>query len=122
MAYSGRRTVAQIKELNIDLTKDIEKILLETGEQCMEECKKRSPRRFGVYADGWEFEKDGDAVIVYNNSTERSLSHLLEKGHPTRGGGYAKAQPHVMPSYLISKNEMEKKMAEMLKNKIENLK
>lgn len=112
----------QIKTIDIDLSNDIEKILLETGQKCMEDCKKRSPRRKGVYAEGWEFEKDGDSVIVFNNSSERSLSHLLEKGHPTRWGKFARAIPHVFPSYLISKNEMEKKMAEMLKEKIDNLK
>lgn len=122
MAYKSRTKVAELKLIDIDLSKEIEKILMEIGEKCMNECRQRSPRKSGIYADGWEFEKDGDSVIVYNNSDHRSLSHLIEKGHPTRWGKFAKAQPHVLPSYLISRNEMEKKMAEMLKDKIDNLK
>lgn len=109
----------ELKEISIKINGDVKEILEEVGTQCLNDIVSNSPvGKTGKYRDGWKMEWDGDSVIIFNDGEHRSLSHLIEKGHPTRWGKFAKGKPHILPSFLKAKALYEKKMAEMLKEKI----
>lgn len=60
----------------------------------VEYLRDNSPRKTGVYADGWTKKVTGDNLVGYKGTVYQaakpSLTHLLENGH----GGPAPAPPH----------------------------
>ena len=84
----------------IDLTNDVvnnavDKVIKET----VNDLKSSSPRKSGKYAGGWK-SQDGQTAtrskssVIYNDKRAR-LTHLLEFGHATVGGGRVAAKPPI---------------------------
>lgn len=101
-----------MKELDIKLEKIIKEeteeiktkaiqITREVASETVEELKKISPKKSGIYASGWTFEKTETGARIYNE--ERGpLTHLLEFGHQIikkgKSVGRAKKYPHIKPA------------------------
>lgn len=61
--------------------------------------KKNSSHR-GQYARGWRVKKEnsrGSVHCIIHNATDYQLTHLLEKGHLKRNGGYTSPIVHIKP-------------------------
>ncbi len=61
--------------------------------------KKNTANR-GKYAKGWRVKKEsriGEVHYVIHNATDYQLTHLLEKPHLKRNGGYTKPIIHIKP-------------------------
>jgi len=73
--------------------------LLDTAEQAANELKSASPKRTGVYAQGWTaaVKTRGRSVVVVNQGKQGGISHLLEFGHGNRDGSFAPAITHIAP-------------------------
>lgn len=100
-----------------DLAKEIDEILANYTEEVYEASQKaaytvseevaerlamKSPRRNHSgkhYAEGWTVGKERDGYVVYN-ATKPRLTHLLEKGHATRNGGFVSGKRHIRPAEL----------------------
>lgn len=101
----------------IDISKAIREITKEYGDQAKEaleesaeavaketvaELKVTSPNKTGKYAKGWRVKREltaaGSPRLIVHNKARPSLTHLLEKGHPLRGGGRTRAFPHIKPA------------------------
>lgn len=52
----------------------------------------------------------------YVTNGQHRLTHLLEKGHALRGGGRARAFPHIKYGEELAKKRMEKLVEEVIKN------
>lgn len=120
-------------EIKIDsFSEEMQKILEDYGEdvqtivneevvkiakEAVTRVKKASPKDTGDYAKGWKMKKKegrlGVETTVYN-STHGWLVHLLEHGHPIKGGGRAKAKPHVKPVEEWAEKELLDRVKEKL--------
>jgi hypothetical protein len=94
--------------------------------ECIEAIKEKSPIRVskhlrkysgsgksyksGSYAKGWrmrnEYDEADDTRNSIYNAPHGSLTHLLENGHETPGGGTAKAIPHIRPAEQMAKENL----------------
>lgn len=78
--------------------------LQHAGEFAAVEVSRTSPRgASGQYAGSWDYifkAKGGQlTAIVGNSGKHTTLSHLLEKGHMDRGGGWVGGREHIAPAY-----------------------
>lgn len=77
------------------IAKDGVKILKETSPK-----NKRNTASRGRYARGWRVKKEsrrGEVHCIIHNATDYQLTHLLEKPHLKRNGGYTKPIVHIKP-------------------------
>lgn len=105
----------EIFKIEVDLQAEVRKVFPQIGEYTEDEVRWKSPVGYSEeYAKGWthKITDSGRSVTVYNNGKNKSLTHLLEKGHLSKNGGWVPAQPHIKPAYLVAKKEY----LEMLKN------
>ncbi len=61
---------------------------------------KRNSAKRGQYAKGWRVKKEikrGSVHYVIHNATDYQLTHLLEKPHRKRNGGYTAPIVHIKP-------------------------
>lgn len=74
-----------------------------------------SPRRTGVYADGWRMrvEEDSDEHVTGTvwQGKKPGLTHLLEKGHEQFFMGHdtghrSRAFPHIEPAYEVGAQKL----------------
>ena len=106
------------------MTPQIEKAQNDAGEAMIQEVshfnwKDKTGRRNGAYNKGWRFSREGDKIIVYNE-TDYQLTHLLEKGHVIvrnkEAIGLSPAIPHINPAFKKTKKGY---FADLKKIKIE---
>ncbi|MGG1791712.1 HK97 gp10 family phage protein [Bacillus mycoides] len=73
----------------------------EVADVAVGKLKQSGPKKTGDYRKGWRKKKDGKSVVIHN--TKGQLTHLLENGHATVGGGRVPAQVHIRPveEYVI---------------------
>lgn len=114
------------KEVNIRLENYVKaiddsfaEILPKVGKETVKELKTSSPKRTERYSKGWrqKVEKDGingNKLTVYNADAYQ-LTHLLEKGHASRDGGFVSGKPHIKPA----QDKAEKKVIEELTKAIQ---
>jgi hypothetical protein len=97
----------------------------ETADKACEELHTATPpgaERYGswdAYNNDWMVTEDkkkkrGVSYIVHNRNHYR-LAHLLEKGHAIKGGGRARAFPHIAPIA----NKAEEELLDNIKKNIE---
>lgn len=98
------------EEVNDQLKSDLQYV----GELTANEVSRMSPRRTGKYGPGWDYSfsaRGGEFKVVVHNTSKPSLTHLLEKGHMTRGGGHwVSGRKHIEPAYERGSNELEKRL------------
>lgn len=117
-----------------ELSKAVNKVLREYGEDCREvvedtakevaeNAKKRlraeSPKspKGGNYAKGWQVQEEasrlGKTYIIHNKKP--GLPHLLENGHATRNGtGWVNGITHIAPVEQDAVEEFQEKLADRL--------
>ena len=71
---------------------------------------------WAAYNNGWTSRKDSSKKGVYtqvvHNKKKYQLTHLLENGHAIKGGGRARAFPHIAPVA----EKIEDKLLEIIKS------
>lgn len=94
--------------LATDVMKDC---VTKAGNTVKSEVKTNAPVRTGQYKKGWAVKKQKETAnsleLVVHNKTRYQLTHLLEKGHAKRGGGRARAFPHIAPAEQAGIRELE---------------
>lgn len=94
-------------------------VLPEVAKDAVSELKQTSPKRKakngGAYAKSWTFAKEnkGKAVRIYNKD-HYQLTHLLEKPHLKRNGGYTKGQPHIEPASINAESKLVREIEEAI--------
>lgn len=92
----------------MDVTEeDVQTAIEQTGSEAVNELQAAAPPGSGKYQSwaqynrGWgktkEFKKRGKSTVIVHNRRRYQLTHLLEKGHALKGGGRARAFPHIAP-------------------------
>lgn len=95
--------VAKIaREYGDEVERKLQEDLQYAGEFAANRARELSPKASGKYARGWDFSfkaKRGELTVEVGNTTKPSLTHLLEKGHMDRGGGWVDEHEHIEPTY-----------------------
>lgn len=84
------------------ITKGIKANVKKVVRQSVRRLKAASPTRTRRYARNWTYKKAfedefEERDIVFNKAPTYRLTHLLEKGHRSRNGGWVTAQKHIQP-------------------------
>ena len=78
-----------------------------------------APKKTGAYAKSWAVKKTKESSekleVTVHSKNRYQLAHLLEFGHAKRGGGRAKAQPHIAPAEEHGVIVLEKAIEKALK-------
>ena len=89
----------QMNKYTEEVTEELEQVIQEDAKILRDELKSTSPVHTGDYKKGWRIKKvkqNGHYIAIVHNATNYQLTHLLEKGHATKGGvGRVKAYPHI---------------------------
>lgn len=98
------------RELDDSLRSDLQY----AGEFTVNEVSRNSPKRTGKYAPGWDYAFEADAYggvsVIVHNTSKPSLTHLLEKGHMNRDGGWTSAREHIGPAYERGAELLERRL------------
>lgn len=108
---------ATVKEIlnkyNDHVEEFVEKGLNEVMNTARKDVRAKSPKgHTGKYRGGWQkkITRNGRSgafkAVVYNGGSHGSLTHLLEKGHRTRNGGFVAGTPHIGPVNDIAQKEI----------------
>lgn len=89
----------QLKEYSEEVKETTRKTAMEVAEKAVRKLQEESPKRTGDYAKSWTYAEDRNGSVIYSESPEYRLTHLLEKGHALRRGGRrvgeSPASPHI---------------------------
>ena len=100
-------------------TTDMKKAVRKAGNEVRSEIQANAPKDTGAYAKSWAVKKMKESSekleVVVHSKNRYQLAHLLEYGHALRGGGRAKAQPHIAPAEEHGIEELEKAIERALK-------
>lgn len=92
--------IKALREYTDDVEDELQDAKDEVTKQAVQRLKLAGSfkSRSGSYKRGWKVKKNGNKgpYIIYN-ATDYQLTHLLEYGHATRGGGRTRAYPHIAP-------------------------
>ena len=106
------------QKIVIDLT-EVDAYRKKESQYVSEQIAIKAPKKEGEYKEGWTFKQVGTNFIIYNNSTRKTLSHLLEYGHIIKNQhgtyGRTKAIPHIAPVY----EQLKTRYSKNIKNLIE---
>lgn len=85
------------------------------GKSAERKLRSTSPKKKGKYAKGWKATEEKQQVgsgitVVVANKKKPSLTHLLEKGHEKRGGGFVSGKKHIEPAFEEAVEELERLM------------
>ena len=96
-------------------TEDMKDAVKKAGQTVKKEIQGGAPVKTGAYKKSWAVKttrETANALEVTVHSRNRyQLAHLLEFGHAKRGGGRARAFPHIAPA--------EQRTAEILVREVE---
>ena len=113
------KAFAEIIDEYTDEVKDaLDVALPKAAKSTAKYLKGHSPQRTGEYAKGWAVKTEkgrlGHTSIVWNKTHYR-LTHLLEKGHVNRDGGFTAARVHIAPAEDYAEEEAVKELEKELK-------
>lgn len=84
------------------------------GEFGANEASRLSPKDSGDYARGWDYSTEvdpyGGLSVVIHQTKKPSLTHLLEKGHMDRAGGWTDAREHIEPTFERASEVLERRL------------
>lgn len=111
-------TFAKIfEEYEREVDDQLESDLVYAGESAAGEAARKSPSRGGAgkhYKSGWDYgiEKDayGGISVIVHQKAKPSLTHLLEKGHMARDGGWVGARVHIEDAYELGVKILERRL------------
>ena len=113
--------VKEILDDYADVTTDgMKKAVKDAGNAVRDDIRSGAPTKTGKYAKSWSVKTTKEnthafEVTVY--STNRyQLAHLLEFGHALRGGGRARAKPHIAPAEQKGIEQLERDIERSLRN------
>lgn len=92
-----------LKQYNDDINGFVASGLKQAANAGRSALRAGSPKgRTGKYRGGWGFKLSRESIgrfhlVLYNQGDHKSLTHLLEKGHAKRNGGFVAARPHIAP-------------------------
>lgn len=108
MAKNG--SIIDIADMLAGYGDDIQVMIQEEAEKIAQEGvktlkatspkNKRNSAKRGKYARGWRLKKQssrGNVLCIIHNATDYQLTHLLEKPHLKRNGGYTSPIVHIKP-------------------------
>lgn len=112
----------QLRKFEEVTSEELYKIAKKVASEGTKRLKETSPKgkgsRKGHYADGWTVtavRKNANAFsFVVHNKKKPGLTHLLEKGHALRGGGRARAFPHIKAVEEWCSEEYQKRVERMI--------
>ncbi|WP_163102255.1 HK97 gp10 family phage protein [Peribacillus alkalitolerans] len=87
----------QVALYTAEVEEQVELAKQEVARDTVLHLKQNSPELTGDYKKGWKLKKEGNRVIVHNQS-HYQLTHLLEYGHVKVGGGRVPAVVHIRPA------------------------
>ena len=97
-----------IREYGEKAEKVVRNDILKISAEAQKQLQSSSPRRTGRYAASWSRKLENGRVGSTKatlHSKKPGLPHLLEHGHALRGGGRARAIPHIAPVEQWAINE-----------------
>ena len=113
------------------LQDDMNELAKKYGKETVKKLRANSPKRTGEYAKGWTTRTSTNTkrdfgrgfkttVVTVYNKKKGPLTHLLEKGHTNRNGGYVAPIPHIQPVAKEIEDKFLKEAIEMIKNEKNN--
>lgn len=115
------KAVMQKLEEYQDVTEDnLREAVLHAGKTIRGEIKETAPIKTGAYRKSWAMKTTNQGahkieVTVYSRN-KYQLAHLLEHGHALRGGGRARAFPHIKPAEEKGIRQLEEEIKRSLRN------
>lgn len=108
MADAIMEGLLEYAELATDTMKDCVK---KAGNTVKKETQANAPVKSKRYQKSWTVkrQKETSSVleVVVHSKNRYQLTHLLEKGHASRGGGRVNAIPHIAPAEEKGIRELE---------------
>lgn len=95
----------KMTQLKVNIKDQVLENVRKAAQSTENDIRNGSPVRNGIYEKGWTHDIIEESAVVYNNSKEKSLSHLLENGHATKNGGFVAPREHIRPAYLKNKEK-----------------
>ena len=109
----GTAVAKIVRDYGEEVEQKLQEDLQYAGEFAANRARELSPKSTGRYAQGWDYTfmaKKGMLTVEVGNTTKPSLTHLLEKGHMDRGGGWTSAREHIEPTYNEAVELLERRM------------
>ena len=102
-----------VKSYAAEERKDAGEAVKKTARKTVQRLK-TSPKKKGGYSKGWRSKVEegigaGSTAVIYN-AKKPGLTHLLEKGHEKRDGGFVRGIPHIEPAFRQAAEELERDM------------
>lgn len=90
-----------LEEYQEEVTDKVKAEVRVVAKEAVKELKLKSPKDAGDYAKSWKQSKRRESAnslrLVVHNKDHYRLTHLLERGHAKRNGGWVEAKPHIAP-------------------------
>lgn len=115
-------SILDINEILNDYSLDIQEAITHKANLIADlganKLKSNSPKRTGKYAKSWKVKQVSGRGYVHNTiyNTRYQLTHLLEKGHVKRNGGFVPPKVHIAPVESIINRDFEKSVENIIKN------
>ena len=109
----GSAVAKIVRDYGEEVDQRLQDDLQYAGEFAANRARELSPKSSGKYARGWDYTftaKKGELTVEVGNTTKPSLTHLLEKGHMDRGGGWTGGIEHIEPTYDEAVALLERRM------------
>lgn len=115
--------ILEVNDILNEYSNDIQEAITNEAQiiakQGVSDLKNTSPKRTGKYARGWRVKTEkgkGYIECIIHNATDYQLTHLLEKPHLKRNGGFTTPKPHIKPVEEKVVKEYELNVENIIKN------
>lgn len=108
-----------LNDYSIEIQEAIQEDAIKVSKNGAEKLKATSPKRTGKYARGWKVKTikgNGFIECEIHNATNWQLTHLLEKPHLKRNGGYTMPKVHIKPVEESCISQFERDVENIIKN------
>lgn len=101
-----------------DVKKAVRKVGRSVRQDIMSGIQEQGLNRTGQYKRSWTVKTTGETAhslqLTVHSRNRYQIAHLLEKGHAKRGGGRAKAYPHIAPAEERGQKLLEQEITKTL--------